>query len=143
MLHAASSTISWIGTVQIFMLLLVGTFSGRASDAGLVHQAVLLGTLVIVIGMFLSSLATQYYQLFLSQGVCVGLGIGILYMPGLSVPSSYFKAKKSVVVAIVATRAGTGGVVYPAMARQLLHTVGELAPTIHLKIDSGTDMPSS
>ncbi|KAK7917668.1 hypothetical protein PG985_011276 [Apiospora marii] len=141
MLHAASSTISWIGTVQIFMLLLVGTLSGRASDAGLVHQAVLLGTLLIVIGMFLSSLAMQYYQLFLSQGVCVGLGMGILYMPGLSVPSSYFKAKKSVAVAIVATGAGTGGVVYPAMARQLLHTVGELFPTLQLQPDSGTDMP--
>lgn len=57
----------------------------------------------MVTGMLLSRLATQYYQLFLSQGVWVGLGMGILYMSGLSVPSSYFKAKGSVAVAIVAT----------------------------------------
>ncbi|KAI1342354.1 MFS general substrate transporter [Xylariaceae sp. FL0016] len=124
MLHAAPSTVSWIGTVQIFTLLLVGTLSGRASDAGLVHEAVLAGTFLIVFGLFMTSLATQYYQLFLAQGVCIGLGMGILYMPGLSVPSSYFKAKKPLAVAIIASGAGSGGLVYPAMAQQLLPRVG-------------------
>ncbi|OTB09045.1 hypothetical protein M426DRAFT_316339 [Hypoxylon sp. CI-4A] len=124
MLHEESSTVSWIGTIQIFMLLLVGTISGRASDAGLVHEAVLLGTLMIVFGMFMASLATQYYQIFLAQGICIGLGMGILYMPGLSVPSSYFKSKKPLAVAIIASGAGSGGLVYPAMVQQLLPRVG-------------------
>ncbi|KAF2184876.1 MFS general substrate transporter [Zopfia rhizophila CBS 207.26] len=124
MLDAASSTVSWIGTVQIFMLLLVGTVSGRASDAGLVHEAVFVGTLLIVFGMFMVSLATQYYQPFLAQGICIGLGMGILYMPGLSVPSSYFKEKKSLAVGIIASGAGSGGLVYPAMVQQLLPRVG-------------------
>ncbi|KAI2619632.1 MFS general substrate transporter [Hypoxylon sp. NC1633] len=124
MLQAAPSTVSWIGTVQIFTLLLLGTVSGRASDAGLVHEAVLAGTLLIVFGMFMTSLATQYYQLFLAQGICIGLGMGILYMPGLSVPASYFKAKKPIAVAIIASGAGSGGLVYPAMVQQLLPRVG-------------------
>ncbi|OTA62711.1 MFS general substrate transporter [Hypoxylon sp. EC38] len=124
MLQASHSRVSWIGTVQIFVLLFLGTISGRASDTGLVHEAVLAGTLLIVFGMFMTSLATQYYQLFLAQGVCIGLGMGILYMPGLSVPSSYFKAKKPLAVAIIASGAGTGGLVYPAMAQQLLSRVG-------------------
>lgn len=118
------SEISWIGTVQIFTLLLVGTFSGRASDAGLVHEAVFAGTFLIVLGLFMTSLSTEYYQLFLSQGVCTGLGMGILYMPGLSVPSSYFKAKKPFAVAIIASGAGSGGLVYPAMVQQLLSRTG-------------------
>lgn len=127
MLHAAPSTVSWIGTVQIFILLLSGTLSGRASDAGLVHEAVLGGTILIVFGLFMTSLSTQYWQLFLAQGVCTGLGMGILSMPGLSVPSSYFKAKKSLAVSIIASGAGTGGLVYPAMVQQLLPRVGEHA----------------
>ena len=123
-LEIQPSVVSWVGTVQIFTLLLVGTVSGRASDAGLVHEAVLIGTLLIVFGMFMTSLATQYYQLFLSQGVCIGLGMGILYMPSLSVPSSYFKKKKPFAVAIIASGAGSGGLVYPAMVQQLLPRVG-------------------
>ena len=119
------SDVSWIGTVQIFILLLLGTFSGRASDAGLVHEAVFAGTTFIVLGLFMTSLSTQYYQLFLSQGICVGFGMGVLYMPGLSVPSSYFKAKKPFAVAIIASGAGSGGLVYPAMVQQLLPRVGQ------------------
>ncbi len=123
-LGIAPSDVSWIGTIQIFTLLLVGTFSGRASDAGLVHEAVFAGTFLIVFGMFMTSLSTQYYQLFLSQGMCIGLGMGICYMPGLSVPASYFKAKKSLAVAIIASGAGSGGLVYPAMVQQLLPRIG-------------------
>lgn len=126
-LDVSPSTVSWIGTVQIFTLLLVGTISGRASDAGLVHEAVFTGTAMIVFGIFMTSLSTRYYQLFLSQGICVGLGMGILYMPGLSVPSSYFKEKKPFAVAIIASGAGSGGLVYPAMVQQLLSHIGEFA----------------
>lgn len=121
------SAISWIGTMQIFTLLVIGTFSGRASDAGLVHEAVFAGTLFIILGLFMTSLSTQYYQLFLSQGMCVGLGMGILYMPGLSIPASYFKDKKSLAVAIIAAGAGSGGLVYPAMVQQLLPRIGPVS----------------
>ncbi|KAI0547590.1 MFS general substrate transporter [Xylaria curta] len=124
MLNEAPSTISWIGTIQIFTLLLVGTLSGRASDAGFVHQAVLIGTSLIVFGMFVTSISTQYYQFLLAQGIVVGLGMGILYMPSLSVPSSYFTVKKPLAVAIVASGAGSGGLVYPVMIQQLLPRVG-------------------
>ena len=55
-----------------------------ASDAGLVHGSVMFGTFLIVFGTFTASLAREYYQSVLSQGVCIGLGIGIFfYMPGL------------------------------------------------------------
>ena len=124
LLGSEPSTISWIGTIQIFTLLLLGTFSGRASDAGLVHEAVFVGTSLIIFGLFMTSLSVKYYQLFLSQGVCVGMGMGILYMPGLSVPSSYFERRKSLAVGIIASGAGSGGLFYPAMVQQLLPQVG-------------------
>lgn len=90
MLQVALSTISWISTMRTFTLLLVGVLSGRASDPGLVHDAVLVGMVLIVFGLFMMRLTMQ---LFLAQGVCIGLRMGILYMPDVSVPSSYFKAK--------------------------------------------------
>lgn len=126
-LDVVPSAASWIGTMEIFTLLLIGTFSGRASDAGLVHEAVFAGTVLIVFGIFMTSLSTKYYQLFLSQGICVGLGMGILYMPGLSIPASYFKDKKSLAVGLIASGAGSGGLVYPAMVQQLLPRIGSVS----------------
>lgn len=118
------SAVSWIGTMQIFLLLAVGIFSGRATDAGLVHETVFVGTFLVVIGLFMASLSTQYYQLFLSQGICIGLGMGMLYIPGVLVPSSYFERKKAIVLAIASSGTGTGGLVYPVMVQQLLPRIG-------------------
>lgn len=118
------SNISWIGTVQVFFMLFLGAFIGRASDAGYAREAILVGTSMIVFGLFMASLATKYYQLFLSQGVCVGVGMGIMYTPQLSVVSSYFKKKKPIAVGFCGTGAGIGGLVFPAMAQQLLPKVG-------------------
>lgn len=118
------AAVSWIGTMQIFLLLGIGIFSGRASDAGLVHEAVFVGASLIVCGLFMASLSTKYYQLFLSQGICIGLGMGILYIPGVSVPASYFKDNKAIALAVVNSGTGSGGLVYPVMMQQLLPRIG-------------------
>ena len=125
-LPVSDSEVSWIGSIQLFLLLFVGPLSGRASDAGFVREVVLVATVFIVLGVFMASLSTKYYQLFLAQGLCAGVGMGILVVPGLAVASSYFKHRKSVALAIITSGAGTGGVVYPAMAQQLLPKVGML-----------------
>lgn len=121
---SSDSDISWIGTLQIFCLLLVGTIAGRASDAGHSHKLAYLGTSMIVFGLFMASFATRYYQLLLSQGVCVGLGMGILYMPSLSVAASYFQKRKPLAIGIISTGGSIGGLIYPAMAQQLLPKLG-------------------
>lgn len=118
------SAVSWIGTMQIFLLLGVGVFSGRATDAGHVHEIVFAGTFLVVVGLFMASLSTQYYQLFLSQGICIGLGMGMLYIPAVSVPASYFESKKAIVLAIATSGTGTGSLIYPVMVQQLLPRIG-------------------
>ena len=132
-LGRTASDVSWIGGIQIFLLLAIGTFSGRATDAGLAHWVVLLGSTVLVFGTLMTSFATEYWQIFLSQGVCVGLGMGIVYMPGLAMISTYFSKKKSLASSIFASGAGTGGLIFPAIVQQLLPRVGESMPQCVIK----------
>jgi hypothetical protein len=49
------------------------------------------------------SLAQPYhfYQHLLSQGFGMGIGMGFMFLPALSVPSHYFRAKRSVAMGIV------------------------------------------
>lgn len=37
----------------------------------------------------------HYYQNFLSQGLGMGLAMGILFLPALSITSHYFRVKRS------------------------------------------------
>ena len=92
------SAISWIGSVQIFLLFFLGTFSGRALDAGLFRPVYFAGTVFQLLGVFSMSAATNYWQLFLSQGLCIGIAGGLQFCPVMSLVSTYFvKDRKSVV----------------------------------------------
>jgi MFS family permease len=45
--------------------------------------------------------AHHYYQTFLAQGVGMGIGMGLMFLPALSVTSHYFQARRSVAMGIV------------------------------------------
>ncbi len=118
------SDISWIGSFQVFLLFFIGVLTGRLTDAGYFRQILTLGVIFQVLGLFTTSVATQYWQVFLSQGVCMGLGNGCLFCPTLAVVSTYFSKRRALAIGVMASGTGTGGLVFPSIARQLLPMVG-------------------
>ena len=120
-----SSDISWVGSIQIFLVFFVGAVSGRAFDAGYLRTTLAIGNLLQVIGVFATSWAQNYWQLFLSQGICCGLGFGLVFCPVISLISTYYPDKtRALAVAFAACGAATGGMVFPAIAKQLLGPIG-------------------
>ena len=118
------SDISWVGSVQIFLSFFVGTFSGRATDAGFFRRVFLAGSLFSLCGVFMTSLATSYWQVFLAQGICVGIGNGLSICPTMSVLTTYFARKRALALGIAACGGATGGMVFSAIMQSLLPRVG-------------------
>ena len=118
------SQISWIGSLQIFLANFLGVFSGRLSDAGYFRLTIGIGTALQALGAFATSFCTQYWQLMLAQGIVIGTAAGFLCCPMLSVTSTYFSKRRALAVGIVTCGNVTGGLIYPAMARQLLPAIG-------------------
>ncbi|KAI2602928.1 MFS general substrate transporter [Hypoxylon fragiforme] len=123
-LSRTPSEISWIGSLQVFLTFFIGTFTGRMTDAGFFRPVLICGTIFMTLGIFTTSVATQYWQLLLSQGLCMGIGSGFIFCPAISTVSTYFNKKRSLAIGITACGSVTGGLIFPAMARQLLPTVG-------------------
>lgn len=71
--HETPSAISWIGTVQGFLLLIIGILTGPIFDRGYVRHLIFSGTFLVVFGMMMTSVCKSYFQIFLAQGICVGL----------------------------------------------------------------------
>ena len=66
------------------------------------HQTLLItGGFLIVLGMMMLSLSTEYYQVLLAQGICVGLGTGIAYVPSLALVTASFSTRRAIAIAIV------------------------------------------
>ncbi|KAI1411532.1 MFS general substrate transporter [Hypoxylon sp. FL1857] len=118
------SDVSWIGSIQVFLTFFIGTFTGRLTDAGFFRPVVICGTIFMTLGIFTTSVATQYWQLILSQGLCMGVGSGCIFCPAITTVSTYFNKKRSLAIGITACGSVSGGLIFPAMARQLLPTVG-------------------
>ncbi|THX23029.1 MFS transporter, MCP family, solute carrier family 16, member 10 [Aureobasidium pullulans] len=123
-LGETASTISWIGSIQVWVLFFLGTFAGRAMDAGYFVPTFAVGTVFQLIGIFMTSLSTKYWQLFLAQGVCTGIGSGILFTPAMALLSTYFSSHKGIAVALATTGNSAGGAIFPLIARQLLPQIG-------------------
>jgi MFS family permease len=118
------SDIAWIGSLAVFLLFFTGIISGRLTDAGYLHLTTFTGAVLVVLGTFLTSLTESYWQILLAQGLCTGLGNGLLLTPTMTLLTTYFRRRLPLVMGIVACGSTTGGLVYPSMARTLLPKIG-------------------
>ncbi|KAH7130185.1 riboflavin transporter MCH5 [Dendryphion nanum] len=118
------SKIAWIGSFEIFLLFFLGIVTARLTDAGYFRLLLLSGAFMTTLGTFVASICHTYWQLFLAQGVCVGLGNGLLFAPTMAVLSTYFQRKRALALGISACGSVTGGLIFPSMARRLLPTIG-------------------
>lgn len=126
------SSISWIGTLQTFLLLACGSATGSFVDRGHAQLISFIGCALITLGLLSTSFSGEftpeqhpvYYQVLLSQGVLSGLGMSLLLVPSTAIVPTYFTQNRALAVGLANTGASLGGIVYPILTRRLLAEVG-------------------
>lgn len=106
--HESPSNISWIGSIQAFLLLVIGVATGPIYDSGYFQALVWIGSFFVVFGIMMTSLCTQYWEFMLAQGICVGLGSGFLFIPSVAILPQYFSTKKAFALGIAASGSSLG-----------------------------------
>ncbi|KAM0430003.1 hypothetical protein ACHAPT_006009 [Fusarium lateritium] len=84
----------------------------------------ILGSALIFVSLLTSSFATNIWQLFLSQGVCYGMGMGLTYITGAAVLPPWFTSRRSLAVGCATAGVGLGGLVYSVATNRLIENVG-------------------
>ena len=120
----SSSDISWIGSIQSFMLLVVGIFAGPIYDRGYLRSLLVVGSFLVVFGHMMLSLSTKYWQVLLAQGFCVGIGSGCLFVPSVSVLPTYFSSRIGLAVGLGSSGSSIGGIIYPIILYRLIGQIG-------------------
>lgn len=123
-LGVSPSTISWIGSIQIFLLFGIGTFSGRATDAGLFRHVYIAGAVFQLVGVFCTAVSTKVWQLFLAQALCTGIANGLQFCPAMALVTTYFAKRRALAVGFTAMGSCTGGIVIPIIVQQALPKIG-------------------
>ncbi|KAJ4506392.1 hypothetical protein HRR83_003065 [Exophiala dermatitidis] len=118
------SNISWVGTIAAYLLILTGVISGPAFDLGYYKMMLFGGAAMSSFGIFMLSLSHKYYQIFMTQGICLGLGCGVLYIPGLALVSRSFSRRRAMAMGIVTSGAPVGGIIYTITFDQAIDSLG-------------------
>ncbi|OJJ57485.1 hypothetical protein ASPSYDRAFT_90769 [Aspergillus sydowii CBS 593.65] len=92
----------------------------------------LLGTRVVLnMGVFFetlsligSSFVTQRWQIFLSQGVCFGLGMGFLFVGSVGITPQWFHRRRGLAMGINAAGSGLGGLIYSLAVGAIIPRLG-------------------
>jgi MFS family permease len=101
-----------------------GFIAGPIFDQGYFRTLIITGTFLVVFGMMMTSLATEYWQLFLAQGVVTGLGAGFLFLPSIAIVATYFSTKRALATGITASGGSIGSVIYPVVFHKLQPKIG-------------------
>ncbi|KAK7413912.1 hypothetical protein QQX98_007179 [Neonectria punicea] len=122
--NSSASAISWVGSLPGALSFILAPISGTLYDAGYFRQTLWFGVFLILLGQFMTSLATTYWQVLLAQGICVGLGCGLAYVPSTAILSQYFHRKRALVIGIASTGAPVVGIIFPVIFGRLQPTLG-------------------
>ncbi|CAK7216958.1 hypothetical protein SCUCBS95973_002989 [Sporothrix curviconia] len=118
------STISWITSLQIFFMMGLGPVVGFLYDRAGTRNLLLAGSFLHVLGIMMTSLGTQYYQILLAQGVCSAIGVACIFQPAVMALGGWFDRHRGAAFGVAFTGSSLGGVVFPILVARLISSVG-------------------
>lgn len=82
------------------------------------------GATLSTLGAFMLSFSTKYWQIFLTQGLCIGFGCGMLFIPSMALIGRSFVKRRSIAVGCTTCGAPIGGILYTVMFQACLPKLG-------------------
>lgn len=115
-----SSIFSMRSIVLAFSL----TLAGRLVDRYDPRVVIASGGIITALGMFLSGIATNGWQLYVSYGFLIGLGDGVLYITCVAVVSRWFIKKRALAIGIITTGVPLSGLITNPLTAWLISSLG-------------------
>lgn len=81
------------------------------------------GCLIEAASFTAASFATQIWHLFLTQGACFGIGMGLLYIGTVGTLNPWFVKRRGLANSIASAGSGVGGLVYSLATDHLIGTL--------------------
>jgi len=75
------------------------------------------------LGLIAASWARTFWQLVLSQGICVGIGLGMIWQPSTGVVSQWFQKRRSMAQGITSAGSGFVGILYSVSTIHIIENV--------------------
>ena len=92
---------AWVGSVSVGVMYLFGPITSGLSERFGCKIVAFLGGFLCILGLLLTSYATDLPKLYVTYGILWGIGSSFCYFPTLTAPGEYFCHRLSLVNGIV------------------------------------------
>jgi MFS family permease len=115
---------AFIGGLSICQALVVSPIATITTRKYGTRTTLLIGVFFETISFIGASFAKQIWQLFLSQGICFGWGMGFLFVGSVGVLPQWFSKRRGVANGIGTAGSGLGGMMYSLATNAMIRNLG-------------------
>ncbi|KAJ2678054.1 hypothetical protein GGI25_002697 [Coemansia spiralis] len=121
--RTSNATISLVGVLSGSCMACLGVVSGKLCERFGYRIIPLCGIILLSMGYFLASFASEPWHLLLTQGVLCGVGAALTFLPAVVVPAQWFEKRRGLATGTVNMGIGVGGIVWTQFNHLLIKKI--------------------
>jgi MFS family permease len=123
-LHMNAATTSAAYSISFFMEGVFSLISGGLADRFGPRIVLSLSSILVAAGYCLMPLVHSPWQLYLFYGIILGIGMGAMFVPLVSMTARWFNARRNLMTGLVSSGAGAGMLIVPSSTAHLIDRYG-------------------
>lgn len=121
--EASAFKIGFVGGTSVGFAFLMGPLSNILTTKFGVRTPAAAGVLAMVLALEMASLAKEFWQLLLSQGILFGIGSSLVFIPAIGLPSQWFSKKRGLATGISSAGTGVGAVIFSPVGQVIIDQI--------------------
>lgn len=113
-----------VGGLSIAAAMLISPLATWTTRRFGTRFTLLTGVFFETLSLITASFTQEIWQLFLSQGLCFGLGMGFLFVGSVGIIPQWFTTKRSLANGIGTAGSGLGGLTYSLATGAMIESIG-------------------
>ena len=121
-INAATTSAAY--SISFFMEGVFSLISGGLADRFGPRIVLSLSSILVAAGYCLMPLVQSPWQLYLIYGIILGIGMGAMFVPLVSMTARWFNARRNLMTGLVSSGAGAGMLIVPSSTAYLIDRYG-------------------
>ncbi|EHY60009.1 hypothetical protein HRR80_007552 [Exophiala dermatitidis] len=120
----SSALIGLIGTLALSLMTMGGPLTLNWAKLHSPQVVISAGGILFGVAFILASFSQYLWEFALTQGLLVGLGTCMSYVPMTAVGPAWFDKRRGLAMGLIISGTGVGGMIWPPILRALIEHVG-------------------
>ncbi|KIJ46137.1 hypothetical protein M422DRAFT_46225 [Sphaerobolus stellatus SS14] len=121
---ATNIDFAFIGGLSVGCAMLIAPIANYLSKRYNFKVPLTIGVIVYTLSQIFSGLSTTIWQLFLTQGIMFGIGVGLIFVPISPLSNQWFSDKRALATGLLAGGSGAGTIIFAQTTQAVIVKLG-------------------